>query len=169
MFQLVLDEIRASTDLEVAKLRQAKDAVVAAVRDESFEQTERLKAETNLYCSRKLNEAKLQVIDRCWFFCFRAEAANQVARNEAAAEEAKAEAEGIIAPMLEKKNLFVIDQRKLEVYKALASNPQLVLSDSTSPELNTMMLCDAILQNSKGPTATRSELLAEMMVMSKVR
>lgn len=148
--KVVLSEIRASTDLEVTKLNQAKDVVLAAIRDAAYEETERLKAETALYCSRKVNEAKLAV-----------------ARHEAAAEEANAEAQGVIAPMLEKKNMFAIDQSKLDVYKALATNEELVLSDSNNQELNTMLLCDAILKSSKTGEASRSQLLAEMMVMSR--
>jgi len=148
--KVVLDEIKASTDLEVAKLNQAKDVVLAEIRDSAFEETERLKQETTLFCSRKLNEAQLAV-----------------ARHDAAAAEARAEAEGIIAPMLEKKNMFSIDQSKLEVYQALASNRELVLSDSDNAELNTMLLCDAILKGGKTGEVTRSQLLAEMMVMSR--
>lgn len=174
--RVLLDEITASTELEVAKLTQEKQAVLAELRDSAFEETERLKQETALYCSRKLNEAQLVV-----------------ARHEAAAEEAKAEAEGVIAPMLEKKNMFAIDQARLDVYqyvrvatllvlfrngadllllrhhRALASNRDLVLSDSDNQELNTMLLCDAILKSNHTGEATRSQLLAEMMIMSRVK
>src|SRR3546814_19862605 len=40
----------------------------------------------------------------------------QVARHDAAAEEARAEAEGVIAPMLKQKNLFSLDQARLDIY-----------------------------------------------------
>jgi len=44
-----------------------------------------------------------------------------------------------------------------------------VLSDSDNQELNTMLLCDAILKSNHTGEATRSQLLAEMMIMSRVK
>ena len=52
------------------------------------------------------------------------------------------------------------------VWKSLAANKDLVISGETNDELNTMMLCDAIM-DTKADSSTKSQVLAEMLVMQR--
>jgi len=57
-------------------------------------------------------------------------------------------------------------QKQMLVWKGLARNKELVISGESSDELNTIMLCDAIL-DSQANDATKSQVLAEMLVMQR--
>ena len=52
------------------------------------------------------------------------------------------------------------------MWGALANNSELVVSGDTNPELNTLMLSDAILDD-KADERTKSQVLAEMLVMQR--
>ena len=54
-----------------------------------------------------------------------------------------------------------------QVWKGLASNKELVLSGESSDELNTILLCDAIMGETPTDATTKSQVLAEMLVMQR--
>lgn len=77
-----------------------------------------------------------------------------------------AKAEGVAAPYVEARKQFETRQKQMKVWEGLAQNKQLVVSGETNEELNTLMLCDAIMDD---PSAdgTKSQVLAEMLVMQR--
>merc|ERR1712196_554387 len=110
---------------------------------------EKTKAETDLYEASKLSEANLQK-----------------AKNEGAASELMAKAEGVAAPYVEARKQFETKQKQMAVWEKLSKNPNLVVSGETNEELNTLMLCDAIMDE-KADKGTKSQVLAEMLVMQR--
>jgi len=101
------------------------------------------------YEAQKMSEAKLQAT-----------------KNAAKASELMAKAEGVAAPKVEARKQFETRQKQMLVWKGLARNKELVISGESSDELNTIMLCDAIL-DSQANDATKSQVLAEMLVMQR--
>merc|ERR1712060_769129 len=87
-------------------------------------------------------------------------------QNRAKAAELMAQAEGVAAPKIEARKQFETRQKQMVVWKGLARNKDLVVSGESSDELNTIMLCDAILDGKAGE-ATKSQVLAEMLVMQR--
>merc|ERR1712159_791806 len=131
-----VQNITADGNLKVTQLNQEKDAKLTQLRSEAQADAERMKAETELFESTKLSEANL------------------------------ARAEGVAAPYVEARKQFETRQKQMKVWEGLAQNKQLVVSGETNEELNTLMLCDAIIDD---PSAdgTKSQVLAEMLVMQR--
>ena len=55
----------------------------------------------------------------------------------------------------------------MNVWEALAGNKDLIVSGETDPELNALMLSDAILDSKVASQTTKSQLLAEMLVLQR--
>ena len=55
----------------------------------------------------------------------------------------------------------------MQVWKSLSRNQDLVISGEGNEELNTIMLCDAIMDGAKAGKETKSQVLAEMLVMQR--
>ena len=55
----------------------------------------------------------------------------------------------------------------MNVWEALAGNKGLIVSGETDPELNALMLSDAILDSKVASQTTKSQLLAEMLVLQR--
>jgi len=144
-----VQEITANGQLEEEKLKQTKVQVLTELAAEARAKAENLKAETDLYEATKMSEAELQAT-----------------RNKSKASELMAKAEGVAAPMVEARKQFETRQKQMEVWKGLARNKNLVVSGESSDELNTIMLCDAIL-DAKAGHETKSQVLAEMLVMQR--
>jgi len=144
-----VQNITADGNLEVTKLNQEKDAKLTQLRSESEAEAERLRAETDLYEATKTSEANLTK-----------------AKNEGAASELMAKAEGVAAPYVEAKKQFETKQKQMRVWTGLAKNPNLIVSGETNEELNTLMLCDAIMDD-PASEGTKSQVLAEMLVMQR--
>jgi len=144
-----VQNITADGNLKVTQLNQEKDAKLTQLRSEAQADAERMKAETELFESTKLSEANLAR-----------------AQNEGSAAELMAKAEGVAAPYVEARKQFETRQKQMKVWEGLAQNKQLVVSGETNEELNTLMLCDAIMDD---PSAdgTKSQVLAEMLVMQR--
>lgn len=70
----------------------------------------------------------------------RAEAALEVARNEAQAKKVLAEAEGFAAAKLRAKRMYDLRIKQIEVLESLASNPNLVISGHTEGNLLAQLL-----------------------------
>jgi len=144
-----VQEITANGKLEEEKLKQTKTQALTQLSSEARASADNIKAETDLYEATKISEAELQAT-----------------RNKSKASELMAKAEGVAAPMVEARKQFETRQKQMEVWKGLARNKNLVVSGEASDELNTMMLCDAILDGKAGE-GTKSQVLAEMLVMQR--
>jgi len=144
-----IQEITANGELEVTKLEQQKDAVLADKRVKAEQEAARVKAETDVFEQSKLSEANLKA-----------------AQNGAQAVELMAKAEGVAAPYVEARKQFETRKKQMEVWESLSGNKDLILSGETDPELNTLLLSDAILEGKTDET-TKSQLLAEMLVLQR--
>lgn len=142
--------IVADGQLEVTKLQQTKDALLADVRARAQAEAQKMKAETDVFEQEKLSEARLTAT-----------------RNEAKCTTMMAEAEGVAAPYVEARKQYETRQKQMLVWTALARNKELVISGETDPELNTLMLSDAILGDAKAGKGTKSQILAEMLVLQR--
>merc|ERR1719310_1816122 len=108
-----------------------------------------MKAETDLYEATKLSEAELTAT-----------------QHHAKAEELMAKAEGVAAPYVEARKQFETRQKQMKVWESLARNKDLVVSGEENPELNAILLSDAIMGD-KPADGTKSQVLAEMLVMQR--
>ena len=95
------------------------------------------------------------------------EARLNATRNEASAEEAMARAEGVAAPYVEARKQFETRHKQMKVWDSLSNNPNLVISGEDNPELNAMLLSDAIMSDKPANVDTKSSVLAEMLVMQR--
>ena len=77
-----------------------------------------------------------------------------------------AKAEGVAAPYVEARKQFETRQKQMKVWASLAQNKELVVSGESSDELNTILLCDAIMTD-KQSEETKAQVLAEMLVMQR--
>jgi hypothetical protein len=144
-----VQEINANGELEVTKLEQMKDAVLADKKVNAEKDAAAMQAETEVFEMTKTSGANLKA-----------------AQNEAKAAELMAKAEGVAAPYVEARKQFETRLKQMEVWDKLASNPGLLISGETDPELNALLLSDAILE-SKVDETTKSQLLAEMLVLQR--
>ena len=87
-------------------------------------------------------------------------------KNIAQSAELMAKAEGVAAPYVEARKQFETRNKQMKVWDALAKNPDLVISGEENPELNAILLSDAIMGD-KPAEATKSQVLAEMLVMQR--
>ena len=49
----------------------------------------------------------------------------------------------------------------------MAKNKDLVISGETNEELNTLLLCDAIMEGASSGHETKSQVLSEMLIMQR--
>lgn len=144
-----VQNINANGELEVTKLKQEKDALITKLHSEAVATSSQLKAEADKYQATIISGAELQAT-----------------RNRGAAKELMAKAEGIAAPYVEARKQFETRHKQIQVWKQLAANKDLIVSGETNEELNTMMLCDAIMDGAAGET-TKSQILSEMLIMQR--
>ena len=78
-----------------------------------------------------------------------------------------AKAEGVAAPYVEARKQFETRQKQMKVWESLAKNKDLVVSGEDNPELNAILLSDAIMGDKPGGQETKSQVLAEMLVMQR--
>merc|ERR1719443_522530 len=140
---VTVQNVIADGQLEVAKLEQAKAKVLSDMKAKANSEAQKLSAETDMF------EAKLEA-----------------ARNYAASSEMMAKAEGVAAPHVEARKQFETRQKEMLVWEALANNKDLVISGEDNPELNAILLSDAILGDQPAEN-TKSQVLAEMLVMQR--
>jgi len=142
--------IKAEGELKVSKLEQQKLAVLSEMKAKANAEAQKTKAETDMFEMEKASEARLNAT-----------------RNEASAEEAMARAEGVAAPYVEARKQFETRHKQMKVWESLAKNPQLVISGEDNPELNAILLSDAIMSDKPASGDTKSSVLAEMLVMQR--
>ena len=141
--------LNADGNLEVTKLAAEKERVLKDLHARAVSEAAQLKAETDLYEQETVSAARLTA-----------------ARNEAASQELMAKAEGVAAPYVEARKQFETRQKQMKVWASLAKNKELVVSGESSDELNTILLCDAIMTD-KQSEETKAQVLAEMLVMQR--
>ncbi|CAM9784780.1 unnamed protein product [Pylaiella littoralis] len=144
-------QIEADVALQTSRLRNSQDATVTEMRAKSERTAARLRAETQAFATEKASEASLTVT-----------------QSNAESTAVLAEAEGVAAPMLAAVKTFQTDVKRLDVVQSLSNNPDLVISSSSNDEVNTMMMCDAVLTNVQpGKPLNRSQVLAELVMLQK--
>ena len=94
------------------------------------------------------------------------EAGLQATRNVAQSAELMAKAEGVAAPYVEARKQFETRHKQMKVWESLAKNKELVVSGEQNPELNAILLSDAIMGDMPADQ-TKSQVLAEMLVMQR--
>jgi uncharacterized membrane protein YqiK len=146
---VTVQNTKANGELEVAKLEQKKQAVLTEMQANATATAQKTKAETDVYEMEKLSEANLMAT-----------------KNIAQSAELMAKAEGVAAPYVEARKQFETRNKQMKVWDALAKNPDLVISGEENPELNAILLSDAIMGD-KPAEATKSQVLAEMLVMQR--
>ena len=145
-----IQDINAEGELATTKLQQDKDAVLMTKRATAQRDAGQLRAETEKFVQQQESEANLEA-----------------QRNTARASELMAKAEGTAAPYVEARKQFETTQKRMKVWEALAGNKDLIVSGETDPELNALMLSDAILDSKVASQTTKSQLLAEMLVLQR--
>lgn len=145
-----VQNITANGELEATKLRQEKDGLTTKMHSEAVAKGAQVAAEADKYSVSVVSGADLQAT-----------------RNRGAAKELMAKAEGVAAPYVEARKQFETRHKQIKVWRALASNKDLIVSGETNEELNTMLLCDAIMDGSAGGDATKSQVLSEMLIMQR--
>ena len=96
---------------------------------------------------------------------FRAKTEATVAHNRAEAATTVAQAEKNANAALKKKRELDIDEKRLDVYQALASNKQVVVTDATDAESARLLVSDAVLQQHGGQQSSEAALVAKMNVL----
>ena len=76
-----------------------------------------------------------------------------------------AQAEKNANQALKKKRELDIDEKRLDVYQALASNKQVVVTDATDAESARLLVSDAVLQQHGGQQSSEAALVAKMNVL----
>ena len=80
-----------------------------------------------------------------------------------------AKAEGVAAPYVEARKQFETKQKQMAVWEKLSKNPNLVVSGETNEELNTLMLCDAIMDEKAVERQAKRQLVAKRRQMPRCR
>ena len=88
-----------------------------------------------------------------------------MAHNRAEAATTVAQAEKNANAALKKKRELDIDEKRLDVYQALASNKQVVVTDATDAESARLLVSDAVLQQHGGQQSSEAALVAKMNVL----
>ena len=144
-----VQNIIADGQLEVAKLEQQKMAVLTEMKAKAQAEAQKMKSETDVFEEERLSEARLQAT-----------------RNVAQISESMAKAEGVAAPYVEARKQFETRHKQMKIWEKLAANKDLVISGEENPELNTLLLSDAIIGDMPAKD-TKSQVLAEMLVMQR--
>jgi len=133
----------------VTQLEQKKAAVLSDSKAKANREAQQIKADTDVFEQEKLSEATLTAT-----------------KNIAQASELFAKAEGVAAPYVEARKQFETRHKQIKIWESLAKNKDLVVSGEDNPELNTILLSDAIMGDKPGE-GTKSQVLAEMLVMQR--
>jgi hypothetical protein len=86
---------------------------------------------------------------------------------EATAQMIISNAEGIIAPWVERKKKHETMVKEVEVYERLANNDDLVICGAIDHDTNLVAVADAILQNADASRGTRSAIVTEMALLGR--
>lgn len=150
-----IEQLQADTNLSITTLKQEAASVLSTYKAQAEAEAQKLRDEAELYCQTKRSEAELEV-----------------AKNRAQASRLLSQAEGEIAPMINALKEHETALKRLDMYRALAENPNVVIASSESKEMNAMLLADEVLtahgsSSKAGEPPSRSVMMAEMLVGHK--
>ena len=121
-----------------------------------------MKAEAEKEAAQLLATTKLDVEKKL------AEASLTAEKNRADASRVLANAEGIVAPYLAKKNVHTTNLKQIDVYRNLARNQNLILCDTDDKDANLVVVADSILSDSANSGhLSRSAIMAQMSLMQR--
>mmetsp|Transcript_6477 Transcript_6477/g.13566 ORF Transcript_6477/g.13566 Transcript_6477/m.13566 type:complete len:502 (-) Transcript_6477:189-1694(-) len=150
-YSLIIDRLKADTSLEVQRITDNMTFELEKMEADAKKAAAELKADTQLQVQTLISEASYTA-----------------AKNNAQKFQILSEAEGKIAPWLEKKNQFATKEKEMSVYNSLAENKDLVISGSSNSDINMISIADAILHaNNHAKGNSRSALIAELALMNK--
>mmetsp|Transcript_40925 Transcript_40925/g.85981 ORF Transcript_40925/g.85981 Transcript_40925/m.85981 type:complete len:531 (+) Transcript_40925:151-1743(+) len=146
-----IQKLRAESSLEVQRIVSRKEETIAKTRAQAEKEAAQLEASTKLEVEKRLAEANLIV-----------------EKNLAEASRVASAAEGIIAPYLAKKNAHMTNLKQIDVYRNLASNPNLILCDTNDSDANLVVVADSILADAASAgQSSRSAVMAQISLMHR--
>mmetsp|Transcript_27822 Transcript_27822/g.50285 ORF Transcript_27822/g.50285 Transcript_27822/m.50285 type:complete len:534 (-) Transcript_27822:92-1693(-) len=146
-----IQKLRAENNLEVQRIISRKEETIATTRAEAEKEAAQLEATTMLEVETKLAEASLTA-----------------ERNRADASRVLSSAEGVVAPYLAKKNAHTTNLKQMDVYRSLAHNQNLIISDTEDSDANLLVVAEAILADSANTGhLSRSAVMAQLSLMHR--
>jgi hypothetical protein len=119
----IVRQMRAKMDLEVSELHAKKHTLLAEAKARSAAKAREMIAEKDAYVERKTAEMELEI-----------------AKAKAEIDTIMAEAEGVAAAQLAARRAQGLALKKLELYRALASNPKLIVTGKSPESLLAQLL-----------------------------
>mmetsp|Transcript_4495 Transcript_4495/g.6947 ORF Transcript_4495/g.6947 Transcript_4495/m.6947 type:complete len:496 (+) Transcript_4495:56-1543(+) len=154
--------IREDSNVKVQSLLATNSLEVQRVKDRMAETTSSIIAEAQREAAELLAKTKVETETII------SAARIEKAQNESKADQIISEAEGKIAPWIEKLKDHETMRKQMKVYEKLAENPNLVISGSTDDDTNLVAVADAMIQNSKATKCSRTAIMAEMALMKNL-
>merc|ERR1712151_355535 len=150
-YSLKIDRLVADTDREVQRINDNTNFEVEKMVADARKEAAQLKADTQLKTQTLISEAGFTE-----------------AKNNAENFQLLSNAEGKIAPWLERKKEFDTKELKMSVYNSLAENKDLVITGGGNEDVNMIAVADAILGNANSTDwNSRSALIAELALMNR--
>jgi len=150
-YSLKIDRLVADTDREVQRINDNTNFEVEKMVADARKEAAQLKADTQLKTQTLISEAGFTE-----------------AKNNAENFQLLSNAEGKIAPWLERKKEFETKELKMSVYNSLAENKDLVITGGGNEDVNMIAVADAILGNANSTDwNSRSALIAELALMNR--
>lgn len=145
--QVRCENMRAQANLELEALRQDRNLLISNVKAQAVKDAKQMENDTEKEVKTMLAEAELNV-----------------AKNKAQGDKMISQAEGDMVQMVAVKKEFETEKKKLDVFRGLAHNREVVMGSGTSEDVNSMLLADEILKANKGGPVSRSTMMAELML-----
>ena len=144
-----IQKLRAENSLEVQRIISRKEEAIATIRANAEKEAAQLQAQTKLEVEKDLANGHLKA-----------------EQNHADASRVLSKAEGVVAPYLAKKNVHITDMKRIDVYRNLAMNENLILCDTDDRDANLVVVADSILSDSaNGQPWRRSAVMAQLALM----
>mmetsp|Transcript_25064 Transcript_25064/g.60293 ORF Transcript_25064/g.60293 Transcript_25064/m.60293 type:complete len:525 (-) Transcript_25064:174-1748(-) len=146
-----IQKLRAENSLDVQRIISRKEEAIATMKAEAEKEAAQLQATAKLEAEKKLAEASLTA-----------------EKNRANASRVLANAEGVVAPYLAKKNAHITNLKQIDVYRSLALNQNLILCDTDDNAANLVAVADSILSDSDNSGhLSRSAVMAQLSLMNQ--
>lgn len=154
--------IREDSNVKVQSLLATNSLEVQRVKDRMAETTSSIMAEAQREAAELLAKTKVETETII------SAARIEKAQNESKADQIISEAEGKIAPWIEKLKDHETMKKQMKVYERLAENPNLVISGSTDDDTNLIAVADAMMQNAEATKCSKNAIMAEMALMKNL-
>jgi len=155
-------ELREDAEIKVQTIHAGNELVIQRIRNKIFKETTRIESDARKYCAELLATIKLEAQGVL------SEADLRSAENIAMADTLLSEAEGKMAPWLEKKREHTTQLKRLKVYEQVGESG-LILGATDDDEENVVAVADAILRNEDGggeEPDPRCSLMAEVALLN---